>query len=188
MTVRPSRFFSMAALTLVAALPACGEGLGDELLAEDEFAPDAVESADLGDPGDSPDDELAEPSDDGPFDAPVLGTATQAIRGFVASGPIRGIIKITVAGQADTRTGIQLRADLVVTSNAFIGHNTAPGNVTVTAAPGTAGVQSVTARGVNASDYFPTAVLHHDDFSAANTAIYSIDRRTPAQLTNEILR
>lgn len=172
-THRTHRTF-LAGLALLALLPACGEGQADELLAFDEVAADA------------PDEAFADDTD--AEDGLALETSLRAIRGFVAANPLRGIIKVAVAGQADVHTGLQLRPDMVVTSNAFIGHATAPASVTLTAAPGTASAQTATARGVNASDYFPAAILHHDDFSAANSFAYSIDRRTSAQLVNEVVR
>lgn len=160
-----------AALTLAATLAAtllagCGQGTDDEIpdLDDETLATDdAAEAADL-------------------------ETAEGGIRGFAAAGPLRGVVKVTVTGQADTHTGLQLGPDLFITSGRFIGHGTAPANVRVTAAPGTAGAQSTAAAGVNASDFFPAAIVHHADFAANNTQVYTVDQRTAPALVNQIVR
>jgi hypothetical protein len=117
-----------------------------------------------------------EGSPDAPYEeidtVEVTETAESGIRGFSLRDPLRGLVKVTVTGQADTHTGLQLGPDVVVTSNRWIGHATAPANVRVAAMPGTAGAQSTLAAGVNASDFFPAAIVHHADFAANNTQAY----------------
>jgi hypothetical protein len=152
------RLLGLAAAALLAT--ACGEG-GDE---HDDPTPEFVE------------------------DGPALETAEGGIRGYALQAPLRGIVKIAVTGQADAKTGLQLGPDLVVTSNRWLGHATAPANVRVTALPGTASAQSTVAAGVNATDFFPAAVVHHADFAANASTLYPIDERAPADLTNGVVR
>lgn len=133
-----------------------------------------------------------EGSPDAPYEeidtVEVTETAESGIRGFSLRDPLRGLVKVTVTGQADTHTGLQLGPDVVITSNRWIGHATAPANVRVAAMPGTAGAQSTLAAGVNASDFFPAAIVHHADFAANNTQAYPIDERDAAGLANQVVR
>lgn len=117
-----------------------------------------------------------------------VATIVAPMRGFIAPGPVAGVVRVTVAGQADTHTGIMIGPGLVLTSSRWVGWTGTASSVTATANVGSASAESRSGIYLNGSSYFPAIVAQSQEFSAANVRIYPFDTRANVSLVNVNLR
>lgn len=106
---------------------------------------------------------------------------------------VAGVVKITVAGQADTHTGVLIgRSDIVVTSARWLDFLTRPGDVTVRTMSPSGPVLTRAGRFINTSwaggSAIPLSAVQVGAFTGSEARSYAVDGRTSAALVGTILR
>ncbi len=131
-------------------------------------------------------DGLVAVNDDAPAD---LGHQQAPIIGYRNSSPLPGIVKVTVAGQSDTHTGVLIgRPDVVITSARWLDVLTRPSTVTVSSVGTTQPTQSRTARFINTAANGPVSAVQVDTFTAGHARSYQADLRASAAFVGQLLR
>lgn len=115
------------------------------------------------------------------------------ISGYRSPLGVAGIVKISVAGQSDTHTGVLIgRSDIVITSARWLDFLTRPGDVTVRTMSPSGPVQARAGRFINTSwaggSATPLSAVQVSAFTSGEGRSYAIDTRTSSALVGRALR
>lgn len=113
--------------------------------------------------------------------------------GYRSPIAVAGIVKVTVAGQSDTHTGILIgRSDIVVTSARWLDFLTRPGDVSLSTMSASGPVQTRAGRFVNTSwaagAAIPISAVQVNTFTGGEARTYAVDARPSSALVGSTVR
>lgn len=121
-------------------------------------------------------------------EADEVAVIVAPMRGAAYNGAFAGIVRVVVAGQADTHTGLLVAPGLVLTSRNWVDYTTPPGNVTVTSGANSQTQQSRLGQYVNANSFASATIIQVHDFLDGHARFPAIDMRANIALQGVLVR